>query len=175
MTNARHSMDSPDWMTPVPYVKAAREVMGGIDLDPASDDVANRTVKATQYYTPMENGLDRAWRGRVFLNPPGGLVREFWLKLMESPEVEQCVWIGYSVEQLQYLQAIRAPSTPLQYPLCFPRKRIAFVKPGQAKNAPSHANYVAYIGPNVVKFCKTFAVFGQWACPYVNCEDWEYM
>lgn len=46
---ARHSMDSPEWYTPSPFVEAAREVMGGIDLDPASHEEANRIIKAARY------------------------------------------------------------------------------------------------------------------------------
>src|SRR5882672_9530574 len=128
---ARHTCDSPEWYTPAAYVEAARKVMGSIDLDPASHAEANLVVRATRYYTETENGLLQPWKGNVFLNPPGGLVRDFWLKLIiewMTCQVSQCIWIGYSLEQLQTLQRVKANKTPLNFSIFVPERRIAFVE-----------------------------------------------
>lgn len=130
---ARHSCDSPEWYTPSPFVEAAREAMGGIDLDPASHEEANLTVKAARFFTAEDDGLVQRWAGRIFVNPPGGLVAEFWCKFVDEP-FEQGVWIGYSLEQLQTLQCAGARLTPLHFPICITRKRIAFVE-NEAKKA----------------------------------------
>lgn len=185
---ARHTMDSPEWYTPSPFVEAAREVMGGIDLDPASHEEANRTVKAARYFTEAENGLLQPWAGRVFLNPPGGkdadgksLVVAFWRKFCEEivgREMTHGVWIGYSLEQLQTLQLSGALYHPLELAICIPRARIAFVeneakraarvaklqaegKNPNGKSQPSHGNYIVYAGPNALAFEDVFGQFGQ--------------
>lgn len=179
-TAARHSMDSPEWYTPGRFVEAAREVMGGIDLDPASHEEANLTVKAARYYTEADNGLVQPWEGRVFLNPPGGLVNDFWCRAVRAwihGHLGQMVWIGYSLEQLQTLQRSGAPSTPMDYPMCVPNQRIAFVeneakkaarmaklaaagKNPNGKSQPSHANYITYLGGNRDEFRRVFSQFG---------------
>jgi hypothetical protein len=175
----RHSMDSPEWYTPAPIVEAARRVLGAIDLDPASHEEANRTVKAARYFTEADNGLVQEWEGRVFINPPGGLVGEFWKKLLASPGVTEAIWIGYSLEQLQTLQCVGAGMTPLEWPMCVTRKRIAFVeneekkaarrakliaagKKPNAASSPSHSNYISYVGyEHHDAFVAEFSKFGQ--------------
>ena len=56
--------------TPAQYIEAARRVLGEIDLDPASCEIAQRTVKAVEYFTAKDDGLEQEWHGRVWLNPP---------------------------------------------------------------------------------------------------------
>ncbi len=74
--NIRHSSENSEFMTPQWLTDWAHHVMGGVDLDPASSHAANRTVCASRINTKADNGLFVPWRGRVFLNPPGGLVDE---------------------------------------------------------------------------------------------------
>jgi len=59
-----------DWYTPELYVDLARRVMGTIDLDPASSDKAQEVAQAEKFYTEADDGLQQAWWGNVFLNPP---------------------------------------------------------------------------------------------------------
>lgn len=76
-----------EWMTPPDILTLARETMGSIDFDPASNHIAQRYVKATTYcvapndyssvrnraITPGElrvNGDQRRWAGNVWCNPP---------------------------------------------------------------------------------------------------------
>lgn len=188
----RHTMDSPEWYTPSFIVDGAREVMGDIDLDPASHEEANRIVKARRFFTVEDDGLLQPWRGRILVNPPGGkdpnrgnksLVPLFWSHLLQERDAAsmlhedfEAIWIGYSLEQIQTLQSIRGIQTPISFPMCVPRQRIAFVE-NEAKrlariekfkaegktikeNQPSHANYISYIGPNSGQFRRVFEKIG---------------
>lgn len=78
MTNPQHSSESNEHFTPMAIIEAAHELMGGIDLDPASCEAANRLVLADRYYSLEDPGHAQQWGGRVFLNPPGGVVDAEW-------------------------------------------------------------------------------------------------
>lgn len=179
---ARHSHDSPEWYTPSLYIESARRVMGRIDLDPASHPEANALVRARRIYTETDNGLIKRWRGCVFINPPTGLVGEFWLKLMaeyHAGRVKQAIWIGYSLEQIQTLQNLEQKLfLPIEYPTCYLRTRIAFIenaakrrsrfrklraigKSPNPRSQPSHGNYITYLGVHRAAFAREFGQFGK--------------
>jgi hypothetical protein len=164
---ALRSKASHEWFTPVPIVEAARTVLRGhIEMDPSSCDLAQERIQAARYFTAEHNGLDAHWYGTVFLNPPGGLVREFWCKLAEhwrAGDVTAAIWIGYSLEQLQTLQ--RFEETPLDFPICFPRRRIAFDSIDGGRKSPTHGNYISCLPGRrvgtVQMFEEEFSQFGR--------------
>ena len=60
LTDERYT---PEWV-----LDLVTKILGGIDLDPCADP--KRRVAASNHFTKEENGLERPWSGRVFLNPP---------------------------------------------------------------------------------------------------------
>lgn len=166
MALAQHSKASVEWYTPEEYVVAARKVLGRIDLDPASCVVANQCVGAAKIYTAEDDGLVQPWSGRVFLNPPGGIVREFWNRLVEhyaARTVPSALWVGFSLEQLQSLQR-NVTANPLEFPTCFPRKRVRFSRPGHVVKQPTHGNFFTLLPESrqqVDRFAEAFGEFGH--------------
>ncbi|MFB6214860.1 MAG: hypothetical protein ABEI54_03225, partial [Candidatus Bipolaricaulia bacterium] len=54
----QHLSLTNEHFTPPKIVEAARETMGGIDLDPASCAIANeKLVQAEKFFTEDDNGL----------------------------------------------------------------------------------------------------------------------
>jgi hypothetical protein len=80
---ARNSGNN-EWYTPPTYIEAARQVLGTINLDPATSEFANRTVQAEEIFTAEDDGLSRPWHGSVWMNPPysGDLVGQFIDKIV---------------------------------------------------------------------------------------------
>jgi len=153
------SSESNEWYTPAKYIEAARRVLGGFDVDPASNDRANQTVRATVYYTKENSGLDKDWPGRVWLNPPyGGLSGAFVARLVEQ------VKAGITTEAIVLVNANSTETkwfAPMwDYTLCFTDHRIDFETPTGARNGSTHGSVFVYIGKNVETFAREFDPFG---------------
>jgi hypothetical protein len=164
--NARHLSLSDSWITPPDIIAKVKAVLGNIDLDPASSDHANKTVGAKHYYDVDRDGLTRDWsecgKGlKVYVNPPGGRGKPvaFWKKLVteyESLNVDEAIFMGFSLEVLQTSQGKGVPSVG-HFPTCIPKKRIAFLGSG---TSPTHANVIAYLGGFPERFAMIFREVG---------------
>ncbi len=154
-----HSAESPEWYTPEWLIDLIRQTMGDIDLDVASCEFANQYVKAKRFYTEADNGLIQPWDGpRILCNPPGGLVKEFWIRWVTeylAGHFKMGIWVGFNIQQLQTLQNIHTTS-PLDFPFCIPNKRLKFYNPAidEKKSRPAHANYILFSGP--LRMYRTF-------------------
>jgi len=141
----QHSSESNEHYTPAEIVEAARVVLGEIDLDPASCPMAQDVVKASAWYGQGsefgEDGLAEPGAGRVFLNPPGGLVPEeyrglgttssaalwwaVWSNMWLVGEIDAMIFVGFTLEILRSTQGLDCPQ-PLHFPFCVPSSRIDF-------------------------------------------------
>ena len=68
-----------DWLTPPDLVKK----LGEFDLDPCSP-INPPFVHAKNNLTVKENGLNKIWFGRVYMNPPYGKGMEMWIEKLKN-------------------------------------------------------------------------------------------
>ncbi len=183
----KHSSESVEHYTPPWVIEGARDLMGDIDLDPASSAFVNtHHVRASRFFSKEDDGLAQPWSGRVFLNPPGGKVRGkslagiFWAKLVESYErgdVTQAVFLAYSLEIFQTSQR-RDCVPPYLFPFCVPRTRVRFyIRAGntfQEGTSPPNASAIVYLPPDpdthgaaapatklITRFVSIFSTIGE--------------
>lgn len=152
--------DQNDWRTPRKFLDAARMVLGGIDLDPASSVAANQTVQAAVFHTEADDGLTQPWKGTVWLNPPyGGQARLFVERLVREYEVGNvtaaCALLNSHPTETKWFQGL------FRYSVCFVRGRIDFGGPSREVSSTStHGSAIAYLGPRVDAFAGQFRQFG---------------
>ena len=151
---------SEEWYTPPKYIGAACEVLGGIDLDPASCATANKTVGAKRYFDLTIDGLTQPWVGRVWINPPyGGKQIAFIDKLLSEYDK------GNVTSAILLLKAYGLDAKwfrPLwDHLLCFTNHRINFSSPDiGAGSYPGHSNVFVYLGRDWPRFREVFQRFG---------------
>lgn len=162
-----HNSGNNEWYTPAEYIEAARVVMGWIDLDPASSELANTVVKAIAYYTAADNGLDHKWWGNIWLNPPyaGDLVGKFADKLIYSVEgrhIDQAIVLVNNATETVWFQTLMGVADAV----CFLRSRISYWSPEGVKRQPLQGQAVIYVGPHPDRFAGEFDAFGYILKPW---------
>lgn len=146
-----------EWYTPEHYVDLARIVMGSIDLDPASNDFANETVKATEYYTEEDDGLEQEWFGNIWMNPPysTALLQKFADKLINSKFNQAVVLVNNATETVWFETFVSKASA-----IVFHKGRIRFVKRDGEHGAPLQGQAFLYYGKDIEKFLQVFKEVG---------------
>lgn len=155
-----------EWYTPAEFIEAAVDVMGCIDLDPASNPIANKVVKADKYYTAEDNGLDKTWSGNVWLNPPyaSDLIGKFADKLISEREnyTQAIVLVNNATETEWFNKIVSIASA-----VCFPKSRVKFYMPDGKTGAPLQGQAVLYIGEKPKEFTDVFCKLG-WCCNVIH-------
>jgi hypothetical protein len=157
----------PEWYTPSMFIDKATRVLGCIDTDPASSDIAQKTVQAKTYYTIEQNGLDYKWGGSVWLNPPytAGLVDKFIEKLvlhLNNGDVCSAIVLVNNATETKWFQLVMGASDAV----CFPSSRVRFLDPDGNPGAPLQGQAILYAGDNPSLFCSVFSSIGS--CAYTQ-------
>ncbi len=153
-----------EWYTPSDYIDLAREVMGNIDLDPASSDKANEVVQAKRYYTAEDDGLLQDWYGNVWLNPPysSELIMKFTEKLIEElPIMSQALVLVNNATETEWFSKLVNKASAV----CFPRSRVKFYMPDGTVGAPLQGQALLYFGVEPMRFIEVFKAKGWCALP----------
>jgi phage N-6-adenine-methyltransferase len=150
-----------EWYTPAEYINLARSVLGTIDVDPASNQIAQQTVKAAQFFTKEDDGLTKSWKGNVWLNPPYAqpLIANFADKMItevENGNISQAIMLTNNYTDTQWFQKLASKAKII----CFTRGRIRFESPKGDFAAPTQGQAFFYFGPDAERFRTDFSKYG---------------
>ena len=157
-----HNSGQNEWYTPANILAAARIVMGAIDCDPASSELANKTVMATTFFTAETDGLKQQWGRRCWMNPPYAqpLIAQFssaMVEKYEGGEVEQALVLVNNATDTQWCQGLMCAASAV----CFVQGRIKFIDTeGNASGAPLQGQIILYLGNDWELFRDVFLRFG---------------
>jgi len=150
-----------EWNTPEESLDPAREVLGEFDLDPASSDAAQRTVKAKRFFTSADDGLKHEWHGKVWLNPPYAqpFITDFVAKLLDelkAGHVTEAIMLTHNYTSSAWFRDAAAVADAI----CFTDDRVRFVDPDGARANPTQGQAFFYFGPNPNRFADVFEAIG---------------
>jgi ParB family chromosome partitioning protein len=150
-----------EWYTPVEYIELARQVLGNIDLDPASCEYAQSRVRARRYYTAEDDGLAKEWAGRVWLNPPYSqpAIVHFVEKLVASVQsggISDAILLTNNYTDTSWFHHAESACAAI----CFTRGRIRFEDETSVVSAPVNGQSFFYYGQRVDLFREVFGTIG---------------
>lgn len=146
--------------TPEQVVNSVLDVLGTIDLDPASCEYAQKIVKAGEYFTENENGLNHSWYGNVFLNPPYQMpeIRNFTNKLIkELSNINSAILLTNNNTDTKWFHKCARYAQVI----CFTTGRINFYTSEIAETQPTNGQTFFYFGENENKFIDVFSKHGM--------------
>lgn len=146
-----------DFYTPIEIVNAAREAMGGIDLDAASHWRANYEHKIPEYFHVHRSAFENDWYGKVWLNPPYGNNKPWFDRMMqfiENGAIEQLcmispVWVFNTQQALPIMKKVSASIILSPTPSFWGH-------PSETRNGTNHPHMLIYIGNRRESFIKAF-------------------
>lgn len=155
-----HNSHDDEWYTPSDYIESARKVMSSIDLDPASNEHANKTVKAEQFFTEQDNGLQQIWYGNVWLNPPySSTLVQLFADKVALQEFDQAIVLVNNATETRWFRTLVDEADAI----VFKTGRIKFLKRDGQHNTPLQGQAFIYYGDNPERFMDEFEQYG-WGC-----------
>jgi hypothetical protein len=156
LASVHFSSDSDEWHTPPEIIERVLATLGAIDLDPCSNWYGEPNVPAAQHYSALEDGLQREWHGRVYMNPPYGHVIDQWVEKLVGE-----FYAGRTTAAVALTPA-RCDTTWMgrfrEFPRCYVRGRLQFS--GHENSAP-FPSCVVYLGPDLDAFGRAFHDLGD--------------
>ena len=150
-----------EWGTPVEVLALVRAVLGQIDVDPASNAVAQARVQAQTFYTLDDSGLNHPWPGRVFLNPPyqtpgpARFIGKLGEELDAQRTTEAILLVNSATETDWYQRAfVRATA------VCYPDGRMRFLHASKGNDSLVQGQAILYFGPQDERFGRVFVALG---------------
>ena len=159
---AMFTSKSPEWYTPQHIIDSVLALFREIDLDPCSNAKGSAAnVPALEHFTREDDGLSRAWHGRVYLNPPYGRGIRPWISKVrgeyEAGRVQEAVVLVKSATDTAWFRILSE-----RFARCEVAGRLRFS--GCPDPAPFPST-IFYLGDRVQRFAKVFGGFGVIVAP----------
>jgi len=151
-----------EWYTPEWIMSEIRSILGTIDLDPASCELANETVGADKFFTVHEDGLNQNWYGNVWMNHPySRQSNKKWIQKLideyKSGRVKNAICITFASTGAEWYRPLFSGVQ------CYLYKRVKFIDlNGKTGDKPAKYSVLTFFGDEYREqlFADVFAEYG---------------
>jgi ParB family chromosome partitioning protein len=152
---------------PAKYLELVRAVLGGVDLDPASCDVAQEIVQANRYFSEEDDALSKEWPGRIWLNLASGHphIAKFVEKLVTEygeGRLTAAIMLTHNYTDTDWFYQ----ATDVAEAICFTKGRAKVIEPdGDTCALPTCGQCFLYYGNDAIGFARQFSKLGTILVP----------
>ncbi len=152
-----HGNEIIEWYTPEKYICSARKAMGSIDLDPATSEHAQKTVRAKKFFTVEDDCFEHEWAGSIWLNPPFNKPSPFIERLVEACwSGSQAILLTNNNTDTKWWQLAASNSSAV----CFTDHRIKFYNIHGDESSPTNGQTFFFLGSDAAAFTDEFKQHG---------------
>ena len=160
--------------TPDYFIEACRNFLGWFDLDPFSNAIAQKSVRAKTFWTKHDNALTKDWTPylKKFVNPPYSqrLIGKCIDKILEFCAIGETILIVNSSTSAKWFQrcknacsAYLNPSKRL--PFYNPYREIQYLNGTKKRSGNEYDQTVFYFGTRPLEFAKAMEHLGSCSIP----------
>ncbi|MCA6580464.1 MAG: hypothetical protein IM537_18775 [Pseudanabaena sp. M57BS1SP1A06MG] len=155
--------------TPAYVLDLCRDFLGGFDLDPFSNAIAQRTVRAKIFWTKADNALTKDWSSfkRKWCNPPYRKLSSDGIidKILSYAHIGETLLLVNSSTSAKWFHKCMDACTAYLHP----NKRIPFYNPyseieyknGKKRSGNEHDQTLFYFGDRPLEFAEALKSLGN--------------
>lgn len=160
--------------TPDYFIEACRSFLGWFDLDPFSNAIAQKSIRAKTFWTKHDNALTKDWTPykKKIVNPPysQGLIGKCIDKILEFCAIGETILIVNSSTSAKWFQrcknACSAYLNPSKrMPFYNPYREIQYLNGTKKRSGNEYDQTVFYFGTRPLEFDQAFGHLGSGSIP----------
>ena len=147
--------------TPDYFLAPCKKFLAGIDLDPFSCEIANKTIGAVNIYTREDDALIQNWTqfNRKWVNPPysSRLIGKAIAKTLEYSHIGETLLLVNTSSSAKWFQACMEKCSAYLHP----SKRINFDSPFRTSKGNRYDQTLFYFGDRPLEFAEVLSTLGN--------------
>lgn len=156
--------------TPSYFFEPCRDFLGGFDLDPFSNAIAQKSIQALTFWTKADNALSQDWTPykKKWVNPPysANVIKLAIAKTLEHSHIGETLLLVNTSSSAKWFQACMEKCSAYLHPskrIAFynPYREIEYQKKTKKRTGNEYDQTLFYFGNRPLEFAEALASLGN--------------